>query len=85
MTFLQWLEAAAEEYGDFNSGDPVVIPIGKLDTPALKLAFTPGNVDLTIPSGQVFAIPLQGVAFPLPSLGNATLSAGQDSLLIQKV
>ena len=58
--------------------DPWNLPIG------IKLDFTPGNVDLTIPSGQMFAIPLFKQPLTLPTLGPITISADTNAIVIQK-
>ena len=81
----QFIEDAIADYTEFEAGTPVPIQIDDW-APAngIKLAFTPGNVDLTIPSGEVFAIPLENQELDLPTLGAVLISAGAQAILIQK-
>ena len=85
MTLPEFIEAAILDYGEFEAGQPVSIQVDPLAFGnGIKFDLTPGNADLTIPSGEVFAIPFSNVSLTLPTLGPISVSAGTNAVVIQK-
>jgi len=85
MTIEQFIEDAVVDYEEFNAGAPVSIQVDPLAFGnGIKFDLTPGNADLVIPSGEVFAIPFSNVTLTLPTLGPITVTAGTNAIVIQK-
>lgn len=85
MTLLQFLAKVAAAFVSFEGGQAVPIQFDPWNTKfGIKLAFTPGNVDLTIPSGQMFAFPLDNDEVTIPALGTVKISADTNAVVLQK-
>jgi hypothetical protein len=85
MTIEQFIEAAIKDYAEFEAGQPVSIQVDPLAFGnGITVALTPGNVDLTIPNGEVFAIPFYDTTLTLPALGPIKVSAGANAVVIEK-
>jgi hypothetical protein len=85
MTIEQFIEDAITDYDEFENGQPVSIQVDPLAFGnGIKFDLTPGNADLAIPSGEIFAIPFSNVSLTLPTLGKITVSAGTNAVIIQK-
>lgn len=86
MDLLQILETAVTDIEEFVAGEPVTITVG---TPwdfnnGIKFDLTSGNADLTIPNGEVFAIPISNTTLSLPSGQAVTVSAIPRGFTVQK-
>lgn len=85
MNIPEFIEAALADYAEFESGQPVSIQVDPLQFGnGIKFDLTPGNADLTIPSGEVFAIPFSNVSLTLPTLGPVLISGAANAFTIQK-
>jgi len=69
---------------DLLASKPVTIAVKAMLISGNNVDFTPGNVDITLSNGQAFAIPFPAQPITLPAIGTVDVSAGQDSIILQK-
>jgi len=86
MELLKLIETAVADLTEYVAGQPVTITIG---TPwafnnGIKFDLSQGNADLTIPNGEVFAIPINGTLLTLPSGQSVKVTAVPRGVTIQK-
>jgi len=85
MTTLQFIEAALKDSIEFEQGKPVTIQIDPLVlSNGLSISLKIDSLDVVIPGGQSYDTPIQAAHVTLPLLGAAVITAGENSVVIQK-